>query len=340
MRRETALVAAVASAAILTLSSCRGAPATPRIQQIRDRGFLVCGILPGVAGFAQATPEGGYRGFDIDVCRAVAAAVTGDADKIRFREIETLDEMLASPEIDLASRRLTVSLRREGLGVLFGPVTFYDAQSFLVPPRSAVLGANQLAGVPVCVAQGSEHDLTLTAHFRRTGMPLQKVAVENGQRAGEALVSGKCDAFSADISELASVRSRLPEAAGYRILPDRISDEPLAQLVRASDLDLYAVLRWTVFAMIEAEELGVTSANVAHKASAPDPAVRRLLGLAPGNGAALGLDEQWAERVVRAVGNYGEMYDRHLGPGTSIGLERGLNRLAKDGGRMIALPLR
>jgi len=219
-------------------------------------------------------------------------------------------------------------------------VTFYDGQTFLVPARVRAEHAADLNGVPVCVAEGSEHDVTLTAYFRRHRIALDKVGVADGAAAAEALAGGRCQAFSADLSELASVRSRMQHPPDFRILDDRISAEPLAQLVRREDIDLFNVLRWTVFAMIAAEELGVTSANVSALATTDDPGVARLLGGSAGNGAALGLDEAWARHVIAEVGNYGEVFERNLGTTTPLGLERGLNAPWTKGGLLFAPPLK
>src|SRR6185295_6793547 len=218
--------------AAMLAASCSGRTASSRLDRIRQRGFLVCGVFPGIAGFAQVDRNGRYSGFDIDVCRAVAAAVAGSAERIRFEPVATLDLLRQSSDIDLVSRRLTWSLRREGLGVLFGPVTFYDGQGFLVADRLRVDGVAALAGVPTCVAEGSEHDVSLIAHFRRQRMRLERVGVADGAAAARALTEGRCQAFSADVSELASVRSTLADPRGFRVLADRITSEPLAQLVR------------------------------------------------------------------------------------------------------------
>ena len=328
------LVAAVLSA------SCGGGEPASRLSRIRQRGVLVCGVFPGIAGFAQVDRQGHYTGFDVDMCRAVAAAILGSADRIRYEPVPSLDVFQRSSEIDIVSRRLTWSLRREGLNVLFGPVTFYDGQGFLVPERVQANRAAELAGVPVCVAEGSEHDVTLTAYFRRHQIALERVGVVDGSAAGRALAEGRCQAFSADVSELASVRSTMENPSSFRILADRISQEPLAQLVRQEDLDLFNILRWTVFAMIAAEELGVTSHNISEMAARDDPEIARLLGVSPGNGAALGLDEAWAQHVIADVGNYGEVFDRNLGIGTPIALERGLNALWSRGGLLFAPPLK
>jgi general L-amino acid transport system substrate-binding protein len=327
------LIAAVLSA------SCGGSASGSRLSRIRQRGVLVCGVFPAIAGFAQVDREGHYTGFDIDICRAVAAAILGSAARISYEPVASIDLFLRSADIDLVSRRLTWTLRREGLDVLFGPVTFYDGQGFLVPEPLQVNGATELAGLPVCVADGSEHDVTLTAYFRRHQIPLNKVGVMEGA-GGRSLAEGRCEAFSADVSELAAVRSTMNNPRGFRILADRISREPLAQLVRRQDVDLFNVLRWTVFAMIAAEELGVTSANVAEMASRDAPEIAQLLGVSAGNGAALGLDEAWARHVIADVGNYGEVFERHLGTATPIGMERGLNALWTRGGLLFAPPLK
>ncbi|HUK32433.1 MAG TPA: transporter substrate-binding domain-containing protein [Vicinamibacterales bacterium] len=333
------LVSTLLAAAALSLSCSSGA-ATSRLARIRQRGVLVCGIFPGIAGFAEMDLAGHYRGFDVDMCRAVAAATVGSADRIRYERIASLDLFLGSNDIDIVSRRLTWSLRREGMHVLFGPVTFYDGQGFLVARRVEGDDPTALAGIPLCVAEGSEHDVTVTAYFRRHQIALQKVLVADGPAAGRALADGRCQAFSGDVSELASVRSLLATPRDFRILRDRISREPLAQLVRAEDIDLFNVLRWTVFAMIAAEEHGVSSTNVATMAASDDPEIQRLLGGNPGNGQALGLDEAWARNVIAQVGNYGEVFERNLGVSTPLGMERGLNALWTQGGLMFAPPLR
>jgi general L-amino acid transport system substrate-binding protein len=339
MRRSALLVVIVVVATVLA-ASCGGRAASSRLSRIQQRGFLVCGVFPGIAGFAQVDSNGHYTGFDIDLCRAVAAAIVGSADRIRYEPVATLDLLKRSNDIDLVSRRLTWSLRREGMGVLFGPVTFYDGQGFLVRGQLPVDGAARLAGVPICVAENSEHDVALIAYFRRHKIPLDRIGVGDGAAAARALAEGRCQAFSADVSELASVRSTMTDPRGFRILADRITSEPLAQLVRQEDIDLFNVVRWTVFAMITAEELGVTSANVGEMVKSENPDVGRLLGTVPGNGAALGLDEAWARRVIADVGNYAEVFERNLGVSTPIGMERGPNALWSSGGLLFAPPLK
>ena len=336
MRRSAPFLLLAAALAM----SCGGRAAAPRLSRIRERGLLVCGVFPGIAGFAQVDRNGHYAGFDIDLCRAVAAAIVGSADRIRYEPVATLDVLQRSSDIDLVSRRLTWSLRREGMGVLFGPVTFYDGQAFLVAGRLRVDGVTGLAGVPICVVNNSEHEVSLIAYFQRHRLTLDRVAVADSAAAGRALVEGRCDAFSADASELFSVRSTMADPSAFRILPDRITSEPLAQLVHREDVDLFNVLRWTVFAMITAEELGLTSANLDEMANSENPEVGRLLGTVPGNGAALGLDDAWARRVIAQVGNYGEVFERNLGASTPIGMARGPNALWSKGGLLFAPPLK
>jgi general L-amino acid transport system substrate-binding protein len=309
------------------------------MQRIRKRGTLVCGVSPGIAGFAQVDDNGRYRGFDIDICRALSAAIFGVPDNVRYERASSVDEFQRAPDVDLVSRRLTWSLQREGMGLLFGPVMFYDGQGFLVPDRFPAQQVRQLTNASICVVAGGAGESNLTIYFRSHELALQKRLIEASQAEAE-LSAGRCDAFTADVSELGSMRSMMRKPGNFRILSEQISREPLAQLVRKTDVDLFDVLRWTIFAMISAEELGVTSANVAQMANGSDPDVRRLLGTTPGNGKALGLDEAWAYNVVKTVGNYGEIYERNVGMESPIKLPRGVNALPSAGGLMFAPPLR
>jgi general L-amino acid transport system substrate-binding protein len=225
------------------------------------------------------------------------------------------------------------------MGLLFGPVMFYDGQGFLVPARLPAQQVRQLSNIPICVVPGGLNESNLTAYFRAHQLTLEKRLIQSAQAEAE-LSAGRCGAFTADVSELGSMRSAMRKPGDFRILLEQISREPLAQLVRDTDVDLFKVLRWTIFAMINAEELGVTSVNVAQMAKSGDPDVRRLLGITPGNGKALGLDEAWAYTVVKTVGNYGEVYERNVGMGSAVKLPRGVNALGSAGGLMFAPPLR
>lgn len=316
------------------------ASAQSRLQRIRARGHLVCGVETGVAGFATVDAEGRHRGLDIDICRAVGAAIFGSDQKVRFVETATLDQFVASSDIDIISRRLTWSLRREGLGLLFGPVMFYDGQGFLVSRQASIRRVQQLSNQPICVVAGGEHEFNLNTYFKLHNLVLKKVLLRSRDQAATELAARHCAVFSADVSELGSVRSQMRDRQQFAILPEQISKEPLAQVVRQGDDQFFNLLRWTVFALIGAEELGVTSANLDEMTNSPDPDVKRLLGVIPGNGQALGVDEKWAYNVIKAVGNYGEAFERNVGPRSAIGLDRGVNRLWTDGGLMFAPSMR
>jgi general L-amino acid transport system substrate-binding protein len=330
-------VLVVAAAALLGGDS--QAAGQGRILRIRQRGALVCGVAPGVAGFARVDARGRYSGLDVDVCRAVSAAIFGTSDKVRYSLASSVDQLQRGSDVDLVSRRLTWSLQREGMGLLFGPVMFYDGQGFLVPARVPAQQVRQLSNAPVCVVSAGLSESNLTAYFRSHQLTLEKRLIQPAQAEAE-LAAGRCNAFTADVSELGSLRSEMRKPGDFRILSEQISKEPLAQLVRDTDVDLFDVLRWTIFAMINAEELGVTSANVAEMAKSGNPDVRRLLGVTPGNGKALGLDEAWAYNVIKTVGNYAEVYERNVGMGSPIKLPRGVNALSSAGGLMFAPPLR
>jgi len=253
-------------------------------------------------------------------------------------------EFLRRDEIDVVSRRLTWELRREApLGVLFGPVTFHDGQGFLVARSVGVRTARDLSRTAVCVAGGTVFESQLNEFLAANPRGLTKTALESPHAydaLAQALTSGRCRVYTGDLSDLGAIRTKLARPNDFVLLPDAISKEPLAPLVRADDLAFFAVLRWTVFALINAEELGVTSANADAMRKSANADVQRLLGVIPGNGKALGLSEAWAYNAIKAVGNYGEIFDRHLGPATPRGFARGLNRLSKDGGLMYAPPLR
>lgn len=316
----------------------------PRLEAIRARGFLTCGVNPVVPGFAEIDARGRYRGFDIDICRALSTAILGSPDKVRFVTILNVAEFLRRDEIDLVSRRLTWELSREApLGLLFGPITFYDGQGFLVATKLGIAGPGALANVSLCVAGGTPFELTASTYFAEHRIEVKKVVLEKADdfnAIARALASGRCQAYTADVSELGAIRSKLPDPDSFTILDELISKEPLSPLVRDRDPRLFDVLRWTILALIRAEELGVSAANVDEMRRSPSVDVQRLLGVIPGNGRALGLDEAWAYDVIRALGNYGEIFGRNVGRESPIGLARGLNRLAKDGGLMYAPPVR
>jgi general L-amino acid transport system substrate-binding protein len=331
-----------AAAVTLAVFFCHTATllAQSRLELVRKRGALLCGVTPGVLGFAAVDERGQYSGLDVDVCRALAAAVFGTGDRVRFVPAGTVDAFLQSKDVDVVSRRLTWSLQREAAGLLFGPVTFYDGQGFMVPRARQVRTPRELANARICIVPGTVTEYNLNAYFQSRNIAIRKVLLRSHDQVEAEFSAGRCDALTADLSELGSIHSKLAKRAGFEILPELISKEPLGPIVRQGDDQFFNILRWTVFALIAAEELGITAANVAEKAGSADLDVKRFLGIVPGNGRALGLDEAWAANVIKAVGNYGEIFERNVGARSPIGFERGRNGLWSGGGLMYAPLLR
>jgi general L-amino acid transport system substrate-binding protein len=312
-----------------------------RVDVIRSRGYLLCGIAPGIAGFAETHGTGAVTGFDADLCRAVAVAILGSAEAVRFKQATSLEEFLAASDIDLVSRRLTWTLEREtSFDVSFGPIVFYDGQGFLVRSRLKSKHVADLAGLAICVDPGTAAERRLSAYFRERNRTFVKRPAKGPAALEQQFESGECDAYTADVSELASILSRMRARENFGLLPDQISKEPLAPLVRNDDRRFLQIVRWTIYVLFTAEELKVTSGNIAVMRQSADPDIRRLLGIMPGIGSALGLDEKWAERTIHEVGNYEQIYDRNLGQASAVKLDRGLNRLWTDGGLLYAPPLR
>ena len=320
-----------------------GPAAAGRLDGIRARGVLTCGILPAVAGFAAADGKGGFQGLDVDTCRAVAAAIFGSPDKIKFVIAQNVQQLKDTDAIDIVARRITWSLTRATTnGLMFGPITFYDGQGFMVPKKSGISSAKQLDGKAVCVQAVEAHATSVAEYFKASGLSLTAIPVPDNARAERALKAGTCAAYSADVSWLGAARAAMAGGSEtYDILPELISKEPLAPLVRQGDDQFFEIVRWSIFAMIAAEERGITSQNVDGAGTAhPDVETKQFMGEVAGNGAALGLHENWAYSIIKTVGNYGEVFDRNVGRGSPIKLERGLNRLWTDGGLMYAPRLR
>jgi general L-amino acid transport system substrate-binding protein len=309
--------------------------AGPRLEALRARGFLRCGIEASLPGFAAQDATGQYRGFDIDLCRALAAAVLGDATRVQFLPAGTVAQFQTEDRLDLVSRQLTWSLQREALpGLAFGPIVFYDGQGFLVSKRSALHEPRQLAGRVVCVIGGSLAEAQLLAWFQRRQLAVRALQFDTAGDAIAALRAGACAAYTADLSALASLRD--PRS---RLLPALITKEPIAPLLHDDDPQFLRIVRWTLYALVEAEELGVTARSVTNDLTSRDLHVRRLLGATPEAGAALGLKPDWARQAIAAAGNYGEIFARNLGAGSALQLDRGLNALWTEGGLMYAPPL-
>lgn len=320
-----------------------GAQASATLDLVRARGQLVCGVNTGLAGFAAVGSDGEWRGLDVDTCRAVAAAVLGDGRKLRLVPLNAQQRFTAlqSGEIDLLARNTSFTLGRDtALGLATTAVTYYDGQAFIVPAKSGLTSATQLKGATVCVQSGTTTEKNLADFSRAHGLGTRPVVFDKFEAATSAYFAGRCGAYTTDASGLAAVRQKAVRPTDHRILPELISKEPLGPMVRRGDEAWGAIVKWVVHGLVEAEELGVTAANAEGLQASADPAIQRLLGRGEDLGRPLGLDKAWLLRALRTTGNYGEMFERNLGPQSPIGLPRGLNRLWTQGGLMYALPLR
>jgi len=319
------------------------AQAGPTLDKVKQGG-LVCGVPTSIPGFGMPDSQGKYSGLDIDVCKAIEAAVSGDPEKVKYVPLTAVQRFpaLQSGEVDILSNNTTWTLQRDTeLGFNFGPVVFYDGQGFMVPKKLGVKTAKELNGATICVGPGTTSELNLADYFRATKMEFKPVVIEKVDEIYAAFFSGRCDVISGDASGLAAQRSgRASKPDDYVVLPERISKEPLAPVMRHGDEQWHDIIDWVVFALFEAEERGITQRNVDEMTKSEDPIIKRMLGVTPGMGKALGLDEKWAYNAIKAVGNYGEIFDRHLGPETPIGFERGLNNLWTKGGLIYAMPIR
>lgn len=312
------------------------------LDAIKARGTIKCGVNTGLAGFSIADSQGNWTGLDAETCKALAAAVFGDAKKVDFVPLSAQQRFTAlqSGEVDVLMRNTTWTLTRDAsLGLHFAGVTFYDGQGFMVPKDLGVNSAKELNGAEICVQTGTTTELNLADYFRANGMSFKPVVFENLEESKTAFFNGRCQAYTTDRSGLASIRAAdAPDASAYVILPETISKEPLGPVVRRGDDEWFAIVKWLVYALIEAEEMGITRANVEQMKDSTDPSVQRLLGTSGDMGKALGLDNAWAAHAIKAVGNYGELYTRNVEP---IGLPReGLNQLWTKGGLMYAMPVR
>ncbi len=315
------------------------------LEDVKARGKLNCIISSGLAGFASADKKGNWTGFDVDFCRAVAASVLGSADKVKFvpSSNKTRFTLLNSGEGDILFRNTTETLSRDvDLKLMFLPVNYYDGQGFLIRKALGVKSALQLSGASICIQTGTTTELNLADYFRSNNMKYEPVNTETNEESIAAYTSKRCDVYTTDVSALASTRAALKDPSAHMILPEVVSKEPLAGAVRHGDDRWADIGKWVVNALIIAEEMGISSKNVTKLASAPgkSPAMNRFLGTEGSMGKMLGLDNRWAVRAVAAVGNYGEIFERHLGEKTPIALKRGLNASWKNGGILYAAPIR
>ncbi|MDO9197788.1 amino acid ABC transporter substrate-binding protein [Rhodoferax sp.] len=312
---------------------------------IKARGQLICGVNAGLAGFSAADSAGKWSGLDVDVCRALAATVLNDAEKVKYVPLNAQQRFTAlqSGEVDVLPRNTTFTLTRDAsLGLNITVPNYYDGQGFMVPAKSKIKSAKQLKGQTVCVQSGTTTEKNLTDYSKANNLGIKPVVFEKLEAAENAYFTGRCIAYTTDASGLSSTRSKVAkDPKEHVILPDLISKEPLGPMVRRGDDEWFAIVKWVMYGLIEAEEYGITQANVDKMKSDTNPVVQRLLG--GGNedtGKLLGLDKDWLARAVKATGNYGESFERNVGPSSPLGLPRGLNNQWNKGGLMYAYPVR
>lgn len=313
------------------------------LDEVRARGVVAVGVNPGVAGFSMPDEKGVWKGLDVDTAKAIAAAVFGDVNKVKYVALTAVQRLpaLQSKEVDVLCRNTTITLTRETVnGLNFVHPNYYDGQGFLIPKKLGIKNAKQLKGATVCTLPGTTTEMNAADYFRKNKISWKPVVIESNAELNKAFFAGRCDVLTSDASQLAAIRSVAPNPDDYTILPEIISKEPLAPVVRHGDDQWYDIVNWVVMAMIEAEELDITSKNVDEMLKSTDPQIQRFLGVTPGMGKALGLDEKWAYHIVKQVGNYGEVFERNVGPKTPLKLERGLNDLWTRGGIMYSYPFR
>ena len=328
---------------ILSLLTAGFAFAGKDLDAVKKKGFIQAGVNGGVFGFGMPDEKGVWKGLDVDTAKAVAAAIFGDASKVKYTPLTAQQRFTAlqSGEIDVLTRNATRTLSRETqLGLNFVTVNYYDGQGFMVPKKLGVKSAKELGGATVCVLPGTTTEQNAADYFRSNSMDWKPVVIESTSELAKTFFAGRCDVLTSDASQLAGTRAVAPNPQDYAILPEIISKEPLAPAVRHGDDQFRDIVDFSVQAMIAAEELGITSKNVDEMLKSNDPAVQRFLGVIEGNGAALGLDEKWAYNIVKQVGNYGEVFERNVGVNTTLGIERGLNALWTNGGLMYSVPFK
>jgi general L-amino acid transport system substrate-binding protein len=332
--RSLAVAAALAVPAL-------AAHAGPTLDAIKSKGVLRCGVNTGLLGFSAPDSQGKWTGIDADFCRAVATAILGDPNKVQYVPTNAQNRFTAlqSGEVDMLSRNTTwTSSRDASLGSVFAGVLFYDGQGFMVKKSANISKASQLNGATICVQPGTTTELNLTDYFRVKRMSFKPVVIAELNQIEQAFFAGRCDVYTTDRSGLAATRLKAPKPDDYVVLPEAISKEPLGPMIRRGDWEFFTIVRWTLNGLIEAEEYGLTAANADKlKAESKDPPIQRLVGTSGDVGKGMGLDNDWLVKVIKAVGNYGEMYTRNIGP---LGLARGQNALWTDDGLMYAPPLR
>ncbi len=328
----------IASLAILATTANAGI-----LENVKKAGVLKCGVSTGTPGFSAPDSSGAWKGIDVDFCKSVAAAVLGDSSKVKYIPLTAKERFvaLASGEIDVLSRNSTWTATRDtSLGVTFAGINYYDGQGFLVSKKLGVKSAKELDGATFCIQSGTTTELNLTDYFKANKMDYKAVTYDTSGQTADGLKKGRCDALTSDASQLAGIRSKMPNPNDYVMLPEIISKEPLGPVVRQNDDKWFNIVKWTMYATLQAEESGVTKANVDSKMKSNDPQVQRLLGVTGKAGVNLGLDNAWAYRIVKQVGNYGESYAATVGKNSPLAIPRGINALWNNGGLMYPMPIR
>ena len=334
----------LAALAVVLCAFALPASAGPTFDAVKAKGFVQCAVNTGLAGFSFADSQGKWTGLDIDLCKAIAVAMFGDAEKVKFTPTTAQQRFVAlqSGEVDVITRNATQTLLRDTqLGFNGAGVNFYDGQGFMVPAKSGIKSARELNGATICVQPGTTTELNLADYFRKNKMTFKPVLIDKLDELLQAYASGRCDSYTTDASGLAGVRAgQLSDKGEQVILPERISKEPLGPMVRHGDDQWFDVVRFVLDGMVEAEELGIGQANVDEMLKSDDPVIKRFLGVTPGYGKAVGVDEAWMYKIVKLIGNYGDSFERNVGKNTPLKLERGLNALWTNGGLMYAIPFR
>ena len=333
-----------AASLVLAANAYAGNHRGVTLEQVKAKGHVQCGVSRGLPGFSNADDAGNWTGLDVDLCRAVAAAVFGDASKVRYTPLSARQRFtaLGAGEIDILSRNTTWTMTGDTqLGLNFAGINYYDGQGMMVPASLGVESALELDGANICTNTGTTTELNIADYFRANNMSFNLVDFEKSDDAVAGYDAGRCNVYTTDRSALAAQRGKLTNPDDHVVLPEIISKEPLGPVVRQGDDQWFNIVRWSLHAMINAEELGVTSENVNNKtASSEDPSIKRLLGVEGNFGEELGISNDWARNIISQVGNYGESYERHVGPNTPLKLSRGVNALWTDGGIMYAPPIR
>ncbi|GGF74146.1 amino acid ABC transporter substrate-binding protein [Azorhizobium oxalatiphilum] len=331
----------IAAMGVLALGA--GAAKATTLDDVKARGALNCGVTQGLPGFSSPDDKGNWTGLDVDFCRAVAAAIFNDASKVRYTPLSAKDRFTAlqSGAIDVLSRNTTWTMSRDtSLGFNFAGVMYYDGQGFMVRKSLNIKSAKELNGASICVQTGTTHELNLGDYFRANNMKYEVITFATIDETVKAYDSGRCDVFTSDQSQIYAVKLKLTNAGDHIVLPEVISKEPLGPLVRHGDDQWFDLIKWTYYALLNAEELGVTQKNAEQEVNSANPEVKRLLGSDGKFGEGIGLTPDWALRAVKLVGNYGEIFERNVGKGSPLGIERGFNKLWTQGGLQYGMPIR